>query len=101
MCFSDLHFGNLLVDEREDLVLTYMCNINDVTDAFINRNMSHVAPEIYSFQALTNSVDWWCYGTIMYELLVGMVKFVVFLFPYLFYVSLFAVFKGCPSGGFK
>lgn len=74
-----MHFGNLLVDEYGDLILTYMCNINDVTDAFINRNVPHLAPEVYSFQPRTASVDWWCYGTIMYELLVGMVKLHIYV----------------------
>lgn len=78
--FSDLHFENLLVDDGDNLVLTYMCNINDLTDAFINKNVSYLAPEIYSFQPLTTTVDWWCYGLIMYKLLVGMVKFIAKLF---------------------
>lgn len=32
------------------------------------------APELYNFKPLTESVDWWSFGVILYELLVRIVK---------------------------
>lgn len=31
------------------------------------------APELYNFKPLTESVDWWSFGVILYELLVRIV----------------------------
>lgn len=63
-----------MVDDNGDLVLTYMCSIKEVSEIYINRRFLHLAPEIYSFKKITKAVDWWSYGTILYELLVGMVS---------------------------
>ncbi|XP_064211866.1 ribosomal protein S6 kinase delta-1 isoform X2 [Tribolium castaneum] len=65
----DLQSRNLLIDDEGDLVLTYMCNVNDV---FAPESLQNVAPEIFSFEPVTTAADWWCYGAILYELLVGM-----------------------------
>jgi serine/threonine protein kinase len=50
-----------------------MCNGNEASDVFSSVNSIHVAPEIYTFEPVTDAVDWWCFGAILYELLVGMV----------------------------
>ncbi|KAJ8945746.1 hypothetical protein NQ318_012068 [Aromia moschata] len=68
----DLEIKNLLIDEKEDLVLTYMCNVNDLCDLFSSGVNHNLAPEVYSFHEVTSSADWWSYGAILYELLVGM-----------------------------
>jgi serine/threonine protein kinase len=49
-----------------------MCNGNEASDVFSSVNSIHVAPEIYTFEPVTDAVDWWCFGAILYELLVGM-----------------------------
>jgi serine/threonine protein kinase len=50
-----------------------MCNVNEALDVFSSVSSIHVAPEIYTFEPVTDAVDWWCFGAILYELLVGMV----------------------------
>lgn len=64
---------NLLLDENNDLVLTYMCNVKDLCDLYSNGINHNLAPEVYSHHEITSAVDWWSYGAILYELLVGMV----------------------------
>ncbi|KAF5294977.1 hypothetical protein FQR65_LT10620 [Abscondita terminalis] len=66
-----LQTKNLLIDETGNLVLTYMCNIHDIHDVILNSNYSVVAPEVHSFQPLSFAADWWSYGVILYEMLVG------------------------------
>lgn len=63
-----------MIDDCGDLVLTYMCSIRDVNNVYIKKRFMHLAPEVYSFQKVTKTIDWWSYGTILYELLVGMVS---------------------------
>lgn len=50
-----------------------MCNIKDFSDIFCDGINHNLAPEIYSFQEITPSADWWSYGAILYEMLVGVV----------------------------
>lgn len=57
-----------------------MCNINEVSEIFINGNFKNVAPELYTFEPLTDAVDWWSFGSILYELLVGMVILIKFAY---------------------
>ena len=68
------------MDEDGDLILTYMCNANEMSEVFCNGRSLLVAPELYTFEPITNAVDWWCFGTILYELLVGMVLTSLLLF---------------------
>lgn len=68
-----------MIDDGGDLVLTYTCSIKEVNEIYISRKYMHLAPEVYSFQKITKTVDWWSYGTILYELLVGMVRRFVIL----------------------
>lgn len=63
-----------MVDDSGDLLLTYMCSIREVNENYVKRNTLHLAPEVCSFQRVTKAVDWWSYGLILYELLVGLVR---------------------------
>ncbi|KAK5647697.1 hypothetical protein RI129_002589 [Pyrocoelia pectoralis] len=70
---GDLQMKNLLINESGDLVLTYMYNIQDKNYVFLNnRDEVTLAPEMYGFQPVHFSADWWSYGAILYEMLVGM-----------------------------
>lgn len=63
-----------MVDDSGDLILTYKCNITETNDVYVKRNLLHLAPEVCNgFQGVTKAVDWWSYGSILYELLVGLV----------------------------
>ncbi|KAJ8925910.1 hypothetical protein NQ315_009762 [Exocentrus adspersus] len=67
----DLQMKNLLLNENHDLVLTYMCNVKDLCDLFSSGVNSNLAPEVYSYHEITTTADWWSYGAILYEMLVG------------------------------
>ncbi|CAG9764913.1 unnamed protein product [Ceutorhynchus assimilis] len=69
---TDLRIENLLIDENDNLALTYMCNIKDLCDLYAKGVNLDLAPEVYSFEEITEAVDWWSFGAILYELLVGM-----------------------------
>lgn len=64
----------MLVGEDGDLTLTYMCKVNELCDRFVKTNTFDLTPEIYGFEGLTKAIDLWSYGTILYELLVGLVR---------------------------
>ncbi|CAH0550105.1 unnamed protein product [Brassicogethes aeneus] len=68
----DLQMKNLLIDEKGDLKLTYMCNVNELCDLFTNKVNVNLAPEVYGYHVITDAADWWSFGAILYELLVGM-----------------------------
>lgn len=69
---GNLQTKNLLIDEGGNLVLTYMCNFYDRNEIILNSIKAMVAPEVHSFQPLTFAADWWSYGVILYEMLIGM-----------------------------
>lgn len=48
--------------------------MDEMPRSFTNKNDFHLAPEVYSFEPLRSSVDWWSYGIILYELLIGTVS---------------------------
>lgn len=72
---SDLTPRNLLIDEKGNLLLTYMCNFREKVKLFSNKyeNKFYCAPEAYGLQHVTFAADWWSYGSILFELLTGMV----------------------------
>ena len=76
--FRDHTINNLLVDNKGDLVLTYKCNIKDQCDLYSNGINLNLAPEVYSIDEISDAVDWWSFGAILYELLVGMVRSIFF-----------------------
>ncbi|KAI4468772.1 ribosomal protein s6 kinase [Holotrichia oblita] len=67
---GDLNMNNLLIDENKDLVLTYMCSVSEEKMCKTNGEFN-LAPELFSFGKINSAADWWSYGTILYELLVG------------------------------
>lgn len=84
----DLQTKNILVNEKGDIVLTYMCNIKEFGDFFCDGINYNLAPEIYTFQEITTATDWWSYGAILYELLVGMVCiFLCYIFIVINYLT--------------
>ncbi|CAG9863559.1 unnamed protein product [Phyllotreta striolata] len=67
----DLQMKNIMIDDNEDVVLTYMYDKRDSSDLFSSKLNHNLAPEVYGFQEITESADWYSYGAILYELLVG------------------------------
>ncbi|GLV39732.1 uncharacterized protein CBL_08202 [Carabus blaptoides fortunei] len=70
----DLTPRNLLIDEKGNLLLTFMCNFREKAKLFSNKyeNRFYCAPEVYGLQHVTYAADWWSYGSILFELLTGM-----------------------------
>lgn len=68
---------HLLIDQSDNLVLTYKCNVKELCQLYSRGINLDLAPEVYSFEEVTEAVDWWSFGAILYELLVGMVHFPV------------------------
>ncbi|CAH1102840.1 unnamed protein product [Psylliodes chrysocephalus] len=68
----DLQFKNVLIDDKEDILLTYKCNNKELGDLFSSSINHNLAPEVYSFHQVRNAADWYSFGAILYELLVGM-----------------------------
>lgn len=84
---------NLLVDEAGELKLTYMCNVNELYDLYTNKLNINLAPEIYSYHVVTDAADWWSFGAILYELLVGMVNGKIVQISYNRTKNIFLAFK--------
>ncbi|KAF7279668.1 hypothetical protein GWI33_006832 [Rhynchophorus ferrugineus] len=68
----DLCMDNLLIDENKNLILTYMCNVKELCDLYTKGINFDLAPEVYGFEEVTVAADWWSFGAILYELLVGL-----------------------------
>ncbi|XP_045464263.1 ribosomal protein S6 kinase delta-1 [Harmonia axyridis] len=69
---KDLRLHNLLINEKGNLTLTYMCNAKDSYDIFINKRDLNLAPEVQGIGPEGEEADWWSFGAIFYEILVGM-----------------------------
>ncbi|XP_054741709.1 ribosomal protein S6 kinase delta-1 isoform X1 [Anastrepha obliqua] len=74
---SDLHMENLLIGAKGQLLLTYFYQNEGLSDAdnYIHKAYSptalaghYVAPE----RPLTFKSDWWSYGIVLYQLLLGL-----------------------------
>lgn len=52
-------------NENIDVILLYLCVPCD----------QYLAPEVLRKQAYDNTVDWWCLGSVLYEMLFGLVSF--------------------------
>ncbi|XP_061415674.1 serine/threonine-protein kinase Sgk2-like isoform X3 [Lethenteron reissneri] len=78
--YRDLKPENILVDHEGHLKLTDfgLCKEgilpNDTTSTFCG-TPEYLAPEVLRKQAYDRTVDWWCLGAVLYEMLYGLPPF--------------------------
>ncbi|KAM9050998.1 serine/threonine-protein kinase Sgk3 isoform 5-T8 [Megaptera novaeangliae] len=78
--YRDLKPENILLDSVGHVVLTDfgLCKegiaISDTTTTFCG-TPEYLAPEVIRKQPYDNTVDWWCLGTVLYEMLYGLPPF--------------------------
>lgn len=61
---SNLDMRNLLINQKEDIVLTYQCKVT---------NYYNIQHELNFINKTLDRMHLWSFGIILYELLVGMV----------------------------
>eukprot|EP00073_Rattus_norvegicus_P047232 XP_017449392.1 PREDICTED: serine/threonine-protein kinase Sgk3 isoform X1 [Rattus norvegicus] len=78
--YRDLKPENILLDSMGHVVLTDfgLCKegiaISDTTTTFCG-TPEYLAPEVIRKQPYDNTVDWWCLGAVLYEMLYGLPPF--------------------------
>ncbi|KAG2460779.1 SGK1 kinase, partial [Polypterus senegalus] len=78
--YRDLKPENILLDSRGHIVLTDfgLCkegvDPNGTTSTFCG-TPEYLAPEVLQKQAYDRTVDWWCLGSVLYEMLYGLPPF--------------------------
>uniref|UniRef100_A0A7N4PUZ5 Serum/glucocorticoid regulated kinase family member 3 n=1 Tax=Sarcophilus harrisii TaxID=9305 RepID=A0A7N4PUZ5_SARHA len=78
--YRDLKPENILLDSTGHVVLTDfgLCKegiaISDTTTTFCG-TPEYLAPEVIRKQPYDNTVDWWCLGAVLYEMLYGLPPF--------------------------
>uniref|UniRef100_A0A8C4QKN9 non-specific serine/threonine protein kinase n=1 Tax=Eptatretus burgeri TaxID=7764 RepID=A0A8C4QKN9_EPTBU len=78
--YRDLKPENILLDSEGHLKLTDfgLCKEgilpNDTTSTFCG-TPEYLAPEVLQKQAYDRTVDWWCLGSVLYEMLYGLPPF--------------------------
>ncbi|XP_018896787.2 serine/threonine-protein kinase Sgk2 isoform X1 [Bemisia tabaci] len=78
--YRDLKPENLLLDAEGHVVLTDFglskegLLATDTTDTFCG-TPEYLAPEVIRKEAYDRSVDWWCLGAVLYEMLYGLPPF--------------------------
>uniref|UniRef100_A0A1I8ANT6 Serine/threonine-protein kinase Sgk1 n=1 Tax=Steinernema glaseri TaxID=37863 RepID=A0A1I8ANT6_9BILA len=78
--YRDLKPENLLLDRKGHVVLTDfgLCKEgirpNDTTETFCG-TPEYLAPEVILKKPYDRTVDWWCLGTVLYEMLFGLPPF--------------------------
>uniref|UniRef100_A0A7N6B393 Serine/threonine-protein kinase Sgk1 n=1 Tax=Anabas testudineus TaxID=64144 RepID=A0A7N6B393_ANATE len=78
--YRDLKPENILLDQEGHIVLTDfgLCkegiSQTDTTTTFCG-TPEYLAPEVLRKQPYDNTVDWWCLGSVLYEMLYGLPPF--------------------------
>uniref|UniRef100_A0A3B4ULE8 Serine/threonine-protein kinase Sgk1 n=2 Tax=Seriola TaxID=8160 RepID=A0A3B4ULE8_SERDU len=78
--YRDLKPENILLDQEGHIVLTDfgLCkegiSQTDTTTTFCG-TPEYLAPEVLRKQPYDNTVDWWCLGSVLYEMLFGLPPF--------------------------
>uniref|UniRef100_A0A667XHU5 Serine/threonine-protein kinase Sgk1 n=1 Tax=Myripristis murdjan TaxID=586833 RepID=A0A667XHU5_9TELE len=78
--YRDLKPENILLDHEGHIILTDfgLCkegiSLTDTTSTFCG-TPEYLAPEVLRKQPYDNTVDWWCLGSVLYEMLFGLPPF--------------------------
>lgn len=71
----DLHPGNILLDHRGKVLLTFQACWEEVDCSLSEAAVSglYTAPENLSVFPITEAADWWSFGALLHQLLTGKV----------------------------